>query len=127
MTRGLEADAEKRNQIRAPRNRDPREAETGPLVEFCPDRLAGQLPPSVNDGPMARCEPRPGAGPRRTGSARSLPRFPGGPNPAAAHKRLPHSRLDIVDAGHLDALDAVQRVCGTDQAALIGACAGGII
>ena len=36
VTRGLEADAEQRDQTRAPRNRDPREAETGPLVDSCP-------------------------------------------------------------------------------------------
>ena len=35
-TRGLEADAEQRDQTRAPRNRDPREAGTGPLVDSCP-------------------------------------------------------------------------------------------
>jgi hypothetical protein len=36
VTRGLEADAEQRDQTCAPRNRDPREAETGPLVDSCP-------------------------------------------------------------------------------------------
>jgi len=41
--------------------------------------------------------------------------------------RLADRGLDAYVQAVLDALDAVQRVCGTDQAALIGACAGGII
>jgi polyhydroxyalkanoate synthase len=35
--------------------------------------------------------------------------------------------MDTYVGAVLDALDAVQRVCGVDQAALIGVCAGGII
>src|SRR5262252_5820659 len=41
--------------------------------------------------------------------------------------RLADRGLDAYVRAVLDALDAVQRVCGTDRAALIGACAGGII
>jgi hypothetical protein len=41
------------DQIRAPRNRDPRQAEAGPLVESCPDCLAPQPPSSMNDAPAA--------------------------------------------------------------------------
>jgi hypothetical protein len=41
------------DQIRAPRNRDPREAEAGPLVASCLDYLALQPPSGVNDAPVA--------------------------------------------------------------------------
>ncbi len=60
MTRGLEADAEQRDQARAPRNRDPREAEAGPLVESCPGSARAAAAADVNDGrppctPSAPC------------------------------------------------------------------------
>jgi len=41
--------------------------------------------------------------------------------------RLADRGLDAYVQAVLDALDAVHRVCGTDRAALIGVCAGGII
>jgi polyhydroxyalkanoate synthase len=45
-------------------------------------------------------------------------------NPDARHAGW---GLDTYVEAVLDALDAVQRVCGTDRAALTGVCAGGII
>jgi polyhydroxyalkanoate synthase len=45
-------------------------------------------------------------------------------NPDARHAGW---GLDTYVQSVLDALDAVQRICGTDRAALIGVCAGGII
>ncbi len=48
------------DQIRAPRNRDPREAEAGPLVASCLDYLALQPPSGVNDAPAALNATRPG-------------------------------------------------------------------
>jgi hypothetical protein len=41
------------DRTRAPRNRDPREAETGPLVASCRDYLALRPTSSVNDAPVA--------------------------------------------------------------------------
>ncbi len=55
MTRGLQADAEQRDQTRAPRNRDPREAEEGPLVESCPGSARAAAAADVNDRPVAMC------------------------------------------------------------------------
>jgi len=52
MTRGPRADAEQRDQTRAPRNRDPREAEAGPLVESCPGSARAPAAADVNDGPV---------------------------------------------------------------------------
>ena len=52
MTRGPNADAEQRDQTRAPRNRDPREAEAGPLVESCPGPARAPAAADVNDGPV---------------------------------------------------------------------------
>jgi hypothetical protein len=52
MTRGPQADAEQRDQTRAPRNRDPREAEAGPLVESCPGPARAPAAADVNDGPV---------------------------------------------------------------------------
>jgi hypothetical protein len=52
MTRGPEADAEQRDQARAPRNRDPREAEAGPLAGSCPGSARAPAA-GVNDGPVA--------------------------------------------------------------------------
>ncbi len=52
MTRGPKADAEQRDQTRAPRNRDPREAEAGPLVESCPGSARAAAAAAVNDGPV---------------------------------------------------------------------------
>jgi len=52
VARGPRADAEQRTKIRAPRNRDPREAEAGPLVISCGITRAWP-PPSVTDALMA--------------------------------------------------------------------------
>jgi hypothetical protein len=52
MTRGLKADAEQRDQTRAPRNRDPRQAEAGPLVKSCPGPARAPAAADVNDGPV---------------------------------------------------------------------------
>jgi hypothetical protein len=52
MTRGPKADAEQRDQTRAPRNRDPRQAEAGPLVESCPGSARAPAAADVNDGPV---------------------------------------------------------------------------
>jgi hypothetical protein len=52
MTRGLKTDVEQRDQTRAPRNRDPREAEVGPLVESCPGSARAAAAADVNDGPV---------------------------------------------------------------------------
>jgi hypothetical protein len=51
MARGPEADAEQRDQTRAPRNRDPREAEAGPLAGSCPGSARAPAA-GVNDGPV---------------------------------------------------------------------------
>jgi hypothetical protein len=79
-TRGLEADAEQRDQTRAPRNRDPREAETGPLVDSCPGpartaTAAGvAAAPGVNEiGHHVRHRPRRHAGLPDLGGQRPQP------------------------------------------------------
>jgi hypothetical protein len=80
VTRGLEADAEQRDQTRAPRNRDPREAETGPLVDSCPGpartaTAAGvAAAPGVNEaGHHVRHRPRRHAGLPDLGGQRPQP------------------------------------------------------
>jgi len=52
VTRGPQAGAEQRIRS-AHRAIEIREAETGPLAGFCPDYLAHQPPPSVNDASAA--------------------------------------------------------------------------
>jgi len=52
MTRGLNADAEQRDPTRAPRNRDPRQAEAGPLVKSCPGPARAPAAADVHDEPV---------------------------------------------------------------------------
>ena len=59
MTRGLNADAEQRDPTRAPRNRDPRQAEAGPLVKSCPGPARAPAAADVHDGPVTMYARRP--------------------------------------------------------------------
>ena len=81
MTRGPKADAEQRDQTRAPRNRDPREAEAGPLVESCPGPARAPAAADVNDGPVTMDA----VGPRGHAGLPDL----GGQRPEPQASRLP--------------------------------------
>ena len=117
MTRGPKADAEQRDQTRAPRNRDPREAEAGPLVESCPGPARAPAAADVNDGPVTMDA----VGPRGHAGLPDL----GGQRPEPQASRLRAERTDTRAAMTAEPATICDQQTQRAQAGLSGSAVSG--